>query len=91
MAPRDPRLRPALEVSWPADADPAAPARRGSGWDLRLVLFGDGEWHRVTVRAWRTDKAAREVIDVEWRAAGSTWSESYLFNAERVRETPRVR
>ena len=41
MAPRDPRLRPALDVSWPGDADPAAPVRLSSGWDLRLVLFGE--------------------------------------------------
>lgn len=88
MPPRDPKLCPDLERALPRDAleagDPAAEYRRDrSPWEF---LFGDGEWHRVTVRSWRLDKLGRQVVQVEWRAESSTWEGSYLADAEKMRE-----
>lgn len=68
----------------PGDDIPGGPYRSdGRTW---LVLFGDQAWHPVTVRAWREDHYGREVIDVEWHAAFSTWGESYIADPERMRE-----
>jgi len=84
MPPRDPRLCPALERSLPADAVPGGP--RLSVREPWLVLFGDGQEHQVTVRAWRKDRQDRDVIDVEWHAAGDTWGESYRADLRKMRE-----
>lgn len=85
MAPRDPRLRPALERALPADDVPGT--TRIPDWpELRQVLFGDGEWHPVSVRSWSTDRFGGTVIGVEWYADGSTWGEEYRFDAAKVRE-----
>jgi hypothetical protein len=84
MPPNDPRLRPALERSLPADAVPGGEIRYARGrW---LVLFGDGDWHPVQVRAWRKDRAGRDVADVEWSIAGETWGESYQVDKAKMRE-----
>jgi hypothetical protein len=50
------------------------------------MLFGDHEWHHVTARAWWTDRRGRPVVQIEWRAAGSTWEESYVADYARMRE-----
>ena len=86
MPPRDPRLCPALERALPADSPGRDPGYRTdrSPW---LFLFGDREWHRVQARAWWRDRLGREVVQIEWHAAGSTWSESYLVDRTRMRET----
>lgn len=85
MPPRDPRKCPALERALPADDLPGS--THVPGWpERRLVLFGDGEWHPVSVTAWRRDREGAVVIDVEWYADGSGWSESYRYDGERVRK-----
>ena len=85
MPPRDPRLCPALERALPGDSPGRDPGRRpdNSPW---LFLFGDHEWHRVTARAWWTDRHGREVVQVEWHADGSTFEETYLADPEKMRE-----
>lgn len=85
MPPRDPRLCPALERAMPSDAVPGS-AVVCSPPDRLEVLFGDGSWHPVSVRARRRDRCGREVVQIEFCAEGSTWGEAYLFNAERMRE-----
>lgn len=89
MPPRDPKLCPALEVAKPGDdprpGDPAAEHRSDfSPWEF---LFGDGEWHPVTVRAWWLDKLNRQVVQIEWSINGETWGESYRVEPEKVRES----
>lgn len=79
-----PRLRPDLEVSRPADA--AGQVRVPVPPELWEVLFTGGERHLVHVRAWRKDVRGRDVIDVEWRADGGTWSDSFLANPAKMRE-----
>lgn len=84
MPPRDPRLCPALERALPADDVRGGPYRAdGQRW---LVLFGDGDWHPVTVRAWRKDRYGRDVIGIEWHAALETWGESYVAEPGKIRE-----
>jgi len=85
MPPRDPRLCPALEVARPGDSpgrDPGYRDGENAPWDF---LFGDHEWHRVSVRAWWRDRLGREVVQIEWHADGSTWEESYVVNHGRMR------
>jgi hypothetical protein len=55
----------------------------GNVW---MVLFRDGAWHSVTVKAWRVDRRGRDVVDVEWRAELGTWSGTYLADPEKMRE-----
>lgn len=85
MPPRDPRLCPALDRALPGDSGGHAGYRPDANapWDF---LFGDGQWHRVSVRAWWLDRLDRQVVLIEWHAAGSTWSETYLASAEKMRE-----
>ena len=83
---RNPRLRPALERAMPADA--ASSTGVELACEPLLVLFGDGKWHLAAVRARRKDRIDRDVIDVEWHAAGDTWGESYVCDPERMREVP---
>jgi hypothetical protein len=49
------------------------------------VLFGDGSWHPVTLLSWRRDRLGRWVAQVEWFAAGGTWTESYLYSPGKIR------
>jgi hypothetical protein len=85
MPPRDPRLCPALERALPADSPGRDPGYRDdrSPW---LFLFGDRQWHPVTVVAWWTDRHSREIVQIEWHIDGSTWDESYVFDAAKARE-----
>lgn len=85
MPPRDPRLCPALEVARPGDSPGHDPGYRSdlSPW---LFLFGDGGWHQATVRAWWHDRHGREVVQVEWNAAGSAWEGAYVVDRDRMRE-----
>lgn len=85
MPPRDPKDRPALDRALPADSPGRDPGYRSdnSPWEF---VFGDGEWHPVTVIAWWTDRHRRQVVQVEWHAEGSTWEESFVANPERMRE-----
>lgn len=84
MPPRDPRLCPALKRSMPGDSVPGGEIRFTR--DPWLILFGDGQWHQVEVRAWRKDRHGRVVVDIEWRIQGEMWGESYVADAERMRE-----
>lgn len=52
-----------------------------------LFLFGDGEWHHVTVRGWWLDKLGRLVTQIEWSAGGEYWTGEYRAEAEKMRET----
>lgn len=86
MPPRDPRLCPALERALPADSPGRDPGwRDGLGLPWRF-LFGDHEWHPVSVRGWWTDRRGREVVQVEWHADGSTWEETYIVDWSRMQE-----
>lgn len=70
----------------PADDVPGGQYREdGRTW---LVLFGDGDWHPVTVKAWRVDRHGREVVDIEYWDAGelATRTGSFVVDRERVRE-----
>jgi len=86
MPPRDPRLCPALERALPAGDVPGGEYRPVR--EPCLVMFGDGQWHQVTVRARRKDRLGRDIIDIEWHAAWSTWNESYVATPELMREPP---
>ena len=85
MPPRDPRLCPALERALPADAVPGSSVTC-SPPDRLLVLFGDGLWHPVSVRARWRDRHGRTVVQLEWHIEGETFGEAYLYDAERARE-----
>jgi hypothetical protein len=82
MPPRDPRLCPALDRALPADDRPGPVRMERIVWE---VLFGDGAWHPVTVRARRTDRLGRDVVDVEWYSEGENWSESYVVDEAKLR------
>lgn len=86
MPPRDPRLCPALERALPADSPGRDPGYRDdrSPW---LLLFGDREWHPVTVVAWWTDRHGKGVVQIEWHIDGSTYDESFIVDHSRMRET----
>lgn len=84
MPPSDPRYRPALERALPSDTIDNG-TWKGEGIPAS-VLFGDGEWHEVTIVARWSDRHGREVVQLSWHAAGTGWSESYLADAERIRE-----
>jgi hypothetical protein len=85
MPPRDARLCPALERALPGDSDQDPPDYRRVMRPYE-ILFGDGEWHPVTIRARWSDKAGRLVVKVEWSAAGERWTETYIAEREKVRE-----
>jgi hypothetical protein len=51
-----------------------------------VVEFGDGEECVVKVRAWAMDRRGRQVLDVEWFAAGGAWQGSYIVDPARMRE-----
>lgn len=85
--PPSPRNSPALEAAKPGDT-----TRRDTGWHRDEsetgweMLFGDGEWHPVDVRAWWTDDRGRDVVQIEWRAELSTFGGSFLADPEKMRE-----
>ena len=89
MPPRYPRERPALETASPADSAPGRDHDWRDGFNHRwLMLFGDGEEHPVTVRAWWTDDRGREIVQVEfWDAERmTTRGGAYLFDPAKARE-----
>lgn len=68
----------------PADAVPGGEWREGEGpW---AVLYGDGTWRVMVVRAWRKDRHGREVVDVEYRALGTMWCESFIADRKKMRD-----
>jgi hypothetical protein len=85
--PPSPRNSPALGVAKPGDT-----TRRDTGWHRDdsetgwVMLFGDGQWHPVDVRAWWADDRGRQVVQVAWHAEMSTWIEAYLFDPAKARE-----
>lgn len=84
MPPRDPRLCPALDRALPGDSGIFLGYRDdNSPWRF---VFGDHEWHPVSVRAWWTDRYGRSVVQVEWHINGSTYEESFVVDRERMRE-----
>src|ERR1700733_1071044 len=85
--PPSPRNSPALEVALSRDT-----TRRDTGWHRDEsktgweFLFGDGQWRPVDVRAWWTEDGWRDVVQIYWTAEHSTWSGSFLFDPEKMRE-----
>lgn len=86
MLPRDPRLRPDLEVARPGDIRPRSTrvSVAPEPWSIR---FGGStrEWRNVSVRAWATDTRGRDVIDVEWHVNGDTREESFVAERAKMR------
>jgi hypothetical protein len=86
--PPSPRNSPALtptesrdttreNIGWHRDESP-------TGWEM---LFGDGEWHSVDVRAWWLDDRGRQVVQIEWFAELTTWGGTFLADIPgRMRE-----
>lgn len=85
--PPSPRNRPTLKVAKPDDT-----TRRETGWHRDEsdtgweMLFGDGHWHPVDVRAWWTDDRGRSVVQIEWTAEMSTWGETYVVDQSKMKE-----
>jgi len=52
----------------------------------RMILFGDGQWHQVQLRAQWTDRMGRPVIQIEWYVAGEAWGGSYRADPEKIRD-----
>ena len=65
----------------PADAVAEPWRPDNSAW---LVLFGNGKWRVMMVKAWRKDRVGRDVVDVEFWAQGSTWSEAYVVDPKKM-------
>lgn len=84
MPPSDPRENPSLKRALPADT--VANGTRAADGNPAEVLFGDGSWRLVTIVARWDDRHGRPVVQLSWHAAGTGWSESYLYEAEKVRE-----
>ena len=86
MPPPDRRLCPDLTRALPGDGLPP-----GSDNGYRAVgevceaMFGDGNWDDVRLLSWRRDRLGRWVAQLEYHALGSTWTESYVYDAERLR------
>jgi hypothetical protein len=84
MPPRDPKLRPALEVARPGDF-------KGARHELApfpepwRILFGresdssqEDKWQNANVTGrWYTPDG-REIVNVEWSARGERWTETYF-------------
>jgi hypothetical protein len=84
MPPRDSRECPALSEALPSgDAGNGSWHADGSPW---LLLFGDGSWRLVTILARWLDRHGREVVQAEWRAAGTTWTGAYVADPGKIRE-----
>jgi hypothetical protein len=84
----DRRLNPDLVISPPGDLPPGSTVTEvDDPWEAR---FGDGEWRNVKVRSWLLDRHGRHVTQVEWRAGGSTYNGTFLFDETRMRENPRA-
>lgn len=77
MPPADSKLRPALERVKPDDMRPGSsePVLFPEPWK---ILFGDGEWHDVSVTGRAAATGGREVIQVEWSARGELWTGWYF-------------
>jgi hypothetical protein len=83
MPPRDARLCPALERALPGDSIDYTDYRVVR--ELREVLFGDGDWHPVTLRAVWRDRGGRWVAKLEWSIGGETWTEALLVDEKKDR------
>jgi hypothetical protein len=84
MPPRDPRECPALERALPASIPGGSEYRRAGV--IATVLFGDGSWRDVLVKAWLRDDRGRWVMQIEWSAGAERWTETYVYVAGKVRE-----
>jgi hypothetical protein len=84
VPPRDPRLCPGRGEASPADNAGAPDWQRVRG--PRMILFGDGQWHQVQLRAQWTDRMGRPVIQIEWYVAGEAWGGSYRADPEKIRD-----
>jgi len=51
-----------------------------------MILFGDGQWHQVQLRAQWTDRMGRPVIQIEWYVAGEACGGSYRADPEKIRD-----
>lgn len=91
MPPRDPKLCPALKRALPGDYAPGSV--RVLDWPERWECEfgetgenGDPVWRVIRVRSRARNLDGRETILAEWDAGGSTWTEWYQVDAERMRE-----
>lgn len=71
----------------PDDVDPSAEFRDVARGAVASVLFGGGEWRIVDLREWQKDRRGRWRCQLEWFAAGTTWSGWFLYEPEKMRET----
>jgi hypothetical protein len=88
--PPSPRNRPALEVA--RSRDSRRPGDHGwhrdeseTGWEM---MFGDGGWRLVDVRAWWTDDRGRDVVQIYWAAELSTWTGEFVADVQKMQEGP---
>jgi hypothetical protein len=86
MPPDDFRLRPDLERALPGDI---LPPGEDDGYrsvnQPCSVMFGDGKWRDVMLLGWRRDRLGRWVAQLQWHAAGGTWTESYVYSPSKLR------
>ena len=77
MPPRDPRLRPSLEVARPDDFTGARsePVEMREPWEIR---FGDGQWHKAGIISRWTAADGRQIIEDDWMINGGHWTETYF-------------
>jgi hypothetical protein len=73
--------RPALEP-----ASPSEPAEAVTVRELAEVLFTDGEWRPVRIRARWRDPSGREVVQVEYHAGGDTRSGAFVMDEAKMRK-----
>jgi hypothetical protein len=87
MRPR-PRDRPSLEIASPGDTTGLGHGWRDGHRHRWEMLFGDGRWRPVAVRAWWSDDRGRLVVQVEWwdEAGMTTRGGTYLVDRQKMRE-----
>jgi len=83
----DRRLRPDLAWSPPGDSPPGCgdDDEYRAGREVWRCRFRDGQDHEVTAIAWWRDTSGRQVVHLEWHAEHSTWTDTYLFDPEKMR------
>jgi hypothetical protein len=80
---RDARLCPDLERALPADSVEYTDYRVVR--ELREVMFGDGDWHPVTLRAVWRGRDGRWVAKLEWSIDAEGWTDAYVAEPGKIR------
>jgi hypothetical protein len=83
MPPADPKLCPDLERVQPGDIRPGSsePVLFPEPWK---ILFGDGEWHDVSVTGRAAADGGREAVQVTWSARGELWTGWYRVDRAKM-------